>query len=137
MPNACNDNTLWIWDEQQNVTLGSDVQVDWVADESASYVTVISNGYLIKAGTIVSSHYVQWDPAGTGRVEGNLHFDSDIFGYITSDQALFASDALLGKTVVSYNDFTFRGIEPAPHSNNDIVNVGVLPLFCLPAPSGP
>jgi len=125
--NGYNDDTLWIWDERQNVTLGSDLFVDWVADPTASYVTPVTDGYHINAGTIVSSHYIQWDPAGTGDVVATLHFDSEIFAYITTDQALFDSDALLGLPSVNYNNFPLRGIEPPPHPNADQVVVGATP----------
>jgi len=116
IPNGYNDNTLWIWDEQQNVILSANLYVDWVADSSVSYVTPLATGYNINAGTVVSSHYVQWDPDGTGRVVATLHFDSDIFGYITTDQALFNSDAALGLPGVAYNNFLNRGLEPAEDS---------------------
>ena len=122
IPNGYNDNTLWIWDEQQNVTLSTNLFVDWVADSSAAYVAPSGSGYDILAGTVVSSHYVQWDPSGTGTVNATMTFDSDIFGYITTDAGLFASDASLGLAGVNYNDFTYRGIEPS--LNGDTVVVG-------------
>ncbi len=131
MPNAYNDNTLWVWDENQNVTLTTNLFVDWVADPSASYVTPFGIGYHINAGTILSSHYVQWDPEGTGDVVATMRFDSNIFGYITTDQGLFDSDSALGLPGVNYNDFAYRGIEPVPHSNADIVEVGATPLEVL------
>lgn len=122
--NGYNDNTLWVWDERQNVTLLDDLYVDWVADPNASYVTQLSTGYNIIAGTVVSSHYVQWDPDGVKHVVAALHFDSDIFGYITTDQGLFDSDSLLGLPGVSYNDFLYRGLEPPPQYDADTVTVG-------------
>ncbi len=125
-PNGYNDDILWVWNENQNILLTDDLHVDWVADPSAGYVTPDGSGYFIHAGTIVSSHYVQWDPAGTKRVNARIEFDSDIFGYISSDAHLEASDDVLGLSGVGYSDFTNRGIEPPPHSNADSVSVDLL-----------
>jgi len=124
IPNGYNDNILYVWNEQQNVTLTEPLFVDWVADPNAPYVQEIpEGGYYLKQGTVVSSHYVQWDPDGVGEVHATLHFDAQIFAYITSDQALFDSDAVLGLPWVDYNDFAWRGIEPPPHENADVVTV--------------
>lgn len=108
-----NDGVLLGWDEVQNYTLTTDLYVDRVFDPAASFVEVSGSGYIIKAGTIVSSHYLQWDPGNgsSGTVEATINTDSQIFGFITSDQALFDSDAYLGLSSVDYNDFTLRGLE--------------------------
>jgi hypothetical protein len=58
-----NDGILLAWDERQNVTLSQDLRVDRVFDDTASFVEDAGGGdYFIKAGTVVSSHYLQWDP---------------------------------------------------------------------------
>ncbi|QNN23833.1 choice-of-anchor D domain-containing protein [Planctomycetales bacterium ZRK34] len=108
-----NDGILTTWDEKQNVTLTEDLLVDRVADESASYIEAVSGGFLIKAGTIVSSHYLQWDPGNgsSGTVAGSVVLDSEIFAFITADQKLFASDAIVGLDNLDYNDFGLRGLE--------------------------
>ncbi len=110
-PNSYNDDTLWVWNEKQNVTLTEDLFVDRVADASADFVEIVSGGYLISAGTVVSSHYVQWDPAGGKDVNATIEFDSEIFAFITADQKLFDSDSSLGLDWVNYNDFKLRGLE--------------------------
>ena len=110
--NGYNDDTLYVWNEQQNVLLTSPLKVDRVADPSAAYITGSPGNYEIAAGTIVSSHYVQWDPAGTKRVIAELVFDSDIFAFITADSKLADSDAMLGLAGINYNDFGARGLEP-------------------------
>lgn len=106
-----NNNLLVVWNEKQNVLLEADLAVDRVADPNAPFVTGTSGNYKIKAGTIVSSHYVQWDPDGSGTVLADLIFDSDIFAFITADAKMFASDEALGLDGLDYSDFTFRGLE--------------------------
>jgi len=108
-----NDGILLAWDEFQNFTLLQDLRVDRVFDESASFVEAIGSDFLIKAGTIVSSHYLQWDPNGagaTGSVEATIKLDSQVFAFITADQNLFDSD-FLGLPDLDYNDFSLRGLE--------------------------
>ena len=125
-----NNNLLIGWDEVQNYTLTSDLRVDRVADPLASFVGHDGSGYFIKSGTIVSSHYFQWDPAsGSKTVNATLQFDSAIFGFITSDANLFASDAQLGLPGLDYADFGLRGLENgdttnfAPGGDNRLVDI--------------
>lgn len=108
--NNYNDNTLYVWDEVQNFTLTQDLFVDRVADPLASYVGGTAGNYFIRSGTIVSSHYVQWDPDGTTSVQATLNFDSDIFAFITGDTRLSDSD-YLGLPGINYGDFGLRGLE--------------------------
>ena len=107
-----NDGILLVWNEVQNFTLTQDLRVDRVADDSLPFVTADGSDFLIAAGTIVSSHYIQWDPGNgsEGRVDTALLFDSDIFAFITADQNLFDSD-FLGVPGIDYDDFGNRGIE--------------------------
>lgn len=115
-----NDGVLLLWNEKQNVTLTEDLAVDRVFDESADFVSFYSGNWHLEAGTIVSSHYVQWDPAtGTGRVTGTISADSQIFAFIFEDQKLFQTDALLGLDGVDYNDFALRGLEPGDVTDFD------------------
>ena len=107
-----NNNQLITWDEKQNYTLTQDLRVDRVFDPSASFVTDLGNGdYLLKAGTVISSHYIQWDSNGAGGVEATINLDSQVFGFITSRSNLLNSD-YLGRTGVTYLDFAYRGSEP-------------------------
>lgn len=107
-----NDDILYVWDEIQNFTLTQDLLVDRVADPGESYVGGSAGNYYIEAGTIVSSHYVQWDPSSWTRVQATLNFDSPIFAFITSDSRLSDSD-YLGLPGVDYGDFGLRGLESA------------------------
>jgi len=108
-----NDGILLAWNEVQNFQLLSVLRVDRVADPNAPFIAPDGSGFIIKAGTIVSSHYLQWDPgAGSSNtVNATIHFDSDIFAFIIADQKMFDSDAPLGLPNLDYNDFTARGLE--------------------------
>ena len=108
-----NDGILLAWDEVQNHQLAADLKVDRVADPGVPFIEAVSGGFLIKAGTFVSSHYLQWDPGNgsAGRVTATIQFDSEIFAFITADQKLFDSDAALGLPGIDYNDFGSRGLE--------------------------
>ena len=115
-----NNGILLGWDEVQNHTLLTDLRVDRVFDQNASFVEVDpGGGFLIKAGTVVSSHYFQWDPGNgsASRVNATIDFDSQIFAFITADQKLFDSDAALGLSSIDYNDFGLRGLEGGDTTN--------------------
>ena len=114
-PIAANPNNgiLLAWNEVQNLTLTDKLYVNRVFDPAASMVGTDSKGLYLKAGTIVSSHYFQWDPgAGSStRVSATIVTDSPVFAFITSDQNLFDSDAQLGLSGLDYADFSLRGLE--------------------------
>jgi hypothetical protein len=109
-----NNGILLGWDEVQNFTLTEPLRVDRVFDPTADFITALSDGdYLIAAGTVVASHYFQWDPgnSSSGTVSATLVLDSQVFALITSDQNLFASDEFLGLPNLDYADFGNRGLE--------------------------
>jgi hypothetical protein len=55
-----NDGTLLAWNEVQNLTLTQDLRVDRVADPTEPFIASDGRGgFLILAGTVVSSHYLQ------------------------------------------------------------------------------
>ncbi|PQA89199.1 hypothetical protein CW354_04465 [Marinicaulis flavus] len=108
-----NDGQLLAWNEVQNFVLTEDLRVDRVFDTTASFVEDAGGGdYFIKAGTIVSSHYLQWDPGegSSSTIDTTIALDSQIFAFITADSNLFASD-FLGLPGLDYNDFSLRGLE--------------------------
>jgi len=107
-----NDGILLAWDELQNFTLTSDLRVDRVFDEDADFVSPAGGDFLIEAGTVVSSHYLQWDPGNgsSSSVNTTISLDSQVFAFITADQNLFDSD-FLGLPGLDYNDFRLRGLE--------------------------
>ncbi len=108
-----NNGILLAWNEVQNLTLTSKLYVDRVFDQTASMVGSDNNGLYLKAGTIVSSHYFQWDPGSdsSSTVAATVVTDSPIFAFITGDQNLFDSDAQLGLPGLDYADFNLRGLE--------------------------
>lgn len=108
-----NNGILLGWDEVQNTTLANDLRVDRVFDLGASFVGSDANGLFIKAGTIVSSHYFQWDPGlgSSAEVNATINLDSQVFAFITDTQKLFDSDDALGLSDLDYNDFGLRGLE--------------------------
>lgn len=113
-----NDGVLLLWNERQNVTLTEALAVDRVFDTGASFVSGSAGNFMLAAGTVVSSHYVQWDPLGaSGSVTATITADSQIFAFITSDAKLFASDDALGLPGIDYNDFTLRGLESGDATN--------------------
>lgn len=124
-----NDGILLAWNEVQNIVLPNDLRVDRVFDPNASFVSATpGGGYIIAAGTIVSSHYIQWDPLNTGapgtpgaigNIRTTISLDSQIFAFITDDQKLFDSDDLLGLPGLDYNDYAFRSLE-----GPDVPNIG-------------
>lgn len=126
-----NSGILLGWDEKQNVTLSEKLYVNRVADPNADFIGSDAQGTFIESGTVVSSHYFQWDPGNESdlTVESQLQFDSDIFAFITSDQNLFDSDDALALAGYDYNDFTLRGLESgdttefAPGGDDSLVNI--------------
>lgn len=122
-----NNGILLGWDEVQNTTLANDLRVDRVFDPSASFVGSDVDGFFIKAGTIVSSHYFQWDPGGSSSpsVQATINLDSQVFAFITDTQKLFDTDAALGLPGLDYNDFGLRGLEGTDTTNFSGENVAI------------
>ncbi|MEM7740527.1 MAG: VPLPA-CTERM sorting domain-containing protein [Pseudomonadota bacterium] len=80
------DGTIFVFDEQQNVAFDTDQGLDFGS---------------IADGTLVNSHYIQFDPASaTGQVgEGTIVFDGPILGVITSTANLNAN---VGNTTADF-----------------------------------
>ncbi len=114
-----NDGILLAWDEVQNYTLTQDLQVDRVFDETASFIDSDgSGGFIIQTGTVISSHYLQWDPGNGSEllVEATVDLDSQIFAFITNTGKLSDSD-FIGLPGLDYNDFGLRGLEGTDTTN--------------------
>lgn len=62
-------------------------------------------------GTVVDSHYIEWDPARGQRGQASVTFSGPILGYIVSRRALVATDARFGRAGVTYVDGNARGVE--------------------------
>lgn len=121
-----NQGTLLVWNEVQNLTLTSALRVDRVFDSLAPFINDLGNGeYEIMAGTVVSSHYIQWDPGNdsSNRAVANLTADGQTFAVIASDLNLSASNVLLGLPGLDYGTFGDRGLE-----GDDITNFSTASL---------
>jgi len=93
-----------VFDERQNVTLTSDLLVDYlVSGTGGTYVAPFSTAATIAAGTTVSSQLIHAD-SGLVSLEaiGELFFDQPIIAIIGKSQTLVASDGALGVTGVTY-----------------------------------
>ncbi|MCP4274791.1 MAG: hypothetical protein GY779_00345, partial [Gammaproteobacteria bacterium] len=95
-----NDNhqvdVLYAFNELQDFTLTDDLRLD--------------GSSVISAGTIVTSHYVFYDPRLYTEIGGTFTFDTDILGVISETSALSDSD-FLGATGTSYLSPSLRGLE--------------------------
>ena len=93
-----NTYNLYAFDEEQVVRLSTTVTVDI--------------GAALLPGTIVSSHYVFYDPPNSpgSRALGYVDFDAAIVGIATSTANLRASD-FLANTAVTYLSPGARGLE--------------------------
>ncbi len=94
------DNNLYAFNEDQNITITTTINVDI--------------GTNPVAGDIVASHYIGFDPSffpnGGETIQGYVDFDSAIYGVATSTGTLFASD-FLANTAVTYLNPGNRGLE--------------------------
>lgn len=97
---------LYAFDEDQNILLTADLLVDDLADGAGGG----SGAGSIFAGTVVASHYIFFDPQGNRTQIGNVSFDSNVLGVISSTDNLAASDFLIN-TGVTYLNPTLRGLE--------------------------
>lgn len=94
------DDNLYAFDEDQNITITGAIAVDIGASPVA--------------GDVVASHYIGFDPASANPARtqvGYIDFDADIFGIATSTATLAASD-FLANTAVTYLNPAQRGLEP-------------------------
>ena len=97
----------------QATTTLTNTDVDRVFDLSASFVGSDAGGLFLEVGTIISSHYFQWDPGNgsANRVDATVNTDSQVFAFITKTKKLSNSDALLGLPGLDYANFVNRGLE--------------------------
>lgn len=118
-PNVLKSDTLIrAFDEKQNVTLTSPLEVD-AKQRSSAYDEagdLNGNGFTIAAGERVSSHYLHADPAsaGTKTLTGTVTFDRPVRGIIVTDTNLAGSDVALGAPGTAYPttlETASRGVE--------------------------
>ncbi|MEM6738870.1 MAG: hypothetical protein AAF646_02070 [Pseudomonadota bacterium] len=93
-----NDDNLYAFDEDQNITLVEPIRVDIGGD----------NG-VIAQGTVVASHYVFFDSI-SGVQYGYVYFDAPVLG-VAAFQATMAATDFLANTAVTYISPNLRGLE--------------------------
>lgn len=95
-----NTDNLYVFNEVQNFALLSDL-------------SVILNGVqkTLTTGTVISSHFIVFDPLIERTVRATLTFDGTILGIARSDAQLAASNHL-GLPGVTYNVPAGFGLEP-------------------------
>lgn len=89
------DTTMQAFDEQQGVTLGSDLKVDITGPGTYDDQTDLTPG-TIPAGTLINSQFVHSDPVDHHHVqlEGTITTDTDILGIAILQRSLDDSDFL-------------------------------------------
>ena len=107
---------LYGFDEGQNIVISVDLDVDNIADGFGGGI----GAGILPSGTVVASHYVFFDPAGSSSQEGFVTFDSDVLAIVSSTGNLAASDFLIN-TGVNYLNPSARGLEAG-----DVVSIAGL-----------
>lgn len=105
------DTAARLWAER-TVTLSSSLNVDALNTGSFFNGTENSPG-ILAAGTAVQSYMLRSDPVGSNasKYQGFITFDRPIMALIFLRPNLNATDDLLGKSGVTYNKNTDRGLE--------------------------
>lgn len=121
-PYQSTDGKVRIWNEKQNVSLASALNVDASGVGTYDSLADLSTSTLA-AGTKVDSQFISFDPKFVGAVSTTIGFDRKILGVIVTsdrfhDDRLLASDSLALSTVPVSNlpgsHFMFRGLEMRP-----------------------
>jgi hypothetical protein len=94
------------FDEEQNVSFSSDLNVDLLAGSGGSGVLRPED----VTGSIVASHYLFFDPGPSTNLLATAKFDADILAIMWSRNTLDDSD-FLANTGVTYLNPTLRGFE--------------------------
>lgn len=97
------DDNLYAFDEDQNITLPAKIHVDIGGGEEG----------IIAQGTVVASHYVFFDSVSSFHY-GFVFFDAPILGVAAFEPTMAATD-FLANTSVTYLNTELRGLEPGDH----------------------
>lgn len=92
--NAYDDDEVRAFDELQDHTLAANQILDRVASNLTSNV--------IGAGSVVSSHYILFDPGSSKTVIGSATFDEPVLGVIIENIRFNETDTLLGNPATLY-----------------------------------
>lgn len=92
--NFFDDNNVRAFNEVQDFTLADRLVTDVAPQDLGSNV--------VGAGSVISSHYVLFDPDGFASVTGSVTFDAPVVGIVTLNTSFDATDALLGNPATDY-----------------------------------
>lgn len=104
-PDAFQSPNLISFDEQQEVVLSAPLQ--------------LGPNLTFPIGSVISSHYVAFDPAIPLTVEGSILFDEPILAILGRATTLEATVGLLGASLTSYS--TAPAIGPDSQSNDRVL----------------
>ncbi|MFK8029890.1 MAG: thrombospondin type 3 repeat-containing protein [Gammaproteobacteria bacterium] len=93
--NSFQDDNVRAFNEIQNLTLTENLIMDRGAPDLPSNV--------LGPGSIVSSHYIIFDPASTDTTSGTVTFDETVVGVVTSAIRFNDTDDLLGNPATNYS----------------------------------
>jgi hypothetical protein len=109
-PNPFGQDRVVAFYEQQNITLGKNVDLGRKVGKKLAKAKGgrdAKSARTVAEGTLVSSHYVAYDPDGVRRATVTIEFDSEILGVVVGDKRLLATD-FLGADGVDYKSFRYR-----------------------------
>jgi hypothetical protein len=115
-PNSPAPQIHW-WNEQQNVTLSAALtnvlDIDTPGFYDQPFASALGD---LAAGTVVSSHYLYFDPLNSRSAVATFTFDADILGIVVLTSHLAASDGLriLAAPYPGNPSFNARGVEFGP-----------------------
>ncbi|MEM7081777.1 MAG: dockerin type I domain-containing protein [Pseudomonadota bacterium] len=93
--NAYNDDNVRAFNEQQDVTLTSNISLHVAASGLDSSI--------LGPGSVVSSHYIIYDPSATEEVEASVTFDEPILGVMIYNEGFNITDPVLGNPGTAYD----------------------------------
>jgi hypothetical protein len=112
-PNPFADDRVVAFYEKQNVMLGKNVDLGRKVGRKIAKAKGSRDAKAartISEGTLVSSHYIAYDPDGIRRNSMTVEFDSEILGVVVGNKRLEATD-FLGADGVDYEHFRYRSRE--------------------------
>jgi hypothetical protein len=112
-PNPFGQDRVVAFYEQQNVTLGQNVDLGRKVGRKLAKAKGSRDAKAartVSEGTVVSSHYIAYDPKEATRRSITVEFDSEILGVVVGNRRLTATD-FLGADGVDYERFPYRSRE--------------------------
>lgn len=100
LPGALVGPEIRAFDERQDVLLTAPLFVDHQGPTPVNQPSDLKPGW-IPAGTCIRSHYVHYDPAGSGTAMGGMQLEGNIVGVIVRPPTLDASN-FLGAFATTY-----------------------------------